>query len=456
MDDLERVTLTRRIPVRELRSKGWRTRVVTVPQDRAQHETLDALVEVVLHFFDHACYVRRWKRDVSQAFRRVPVAPEHLQFIWGVWADQGTLWVAQHKGTPFGTIAAVYSWHRVGHLLKLLVLMLFLAPVCRYVDDFFGASKVGVKLTGGVILSVLASLLGYPCARPCDESKSADLAVAMTVLGSLCAVSFSECVLYTKVDPEKAQKYRAQLASLLSSQTLSAGEASKLAGRLSFAVTVSGNHVGRAFIKPCYAQARSPLPHDMVSPRLHQAAEWFDAYLQVCPAAARRCKATERTQCVTWSDAAGATRWVAAVLEAGGQYFWTRMQTPDFVWGQLLDRGDSQIGFQEMLGLLLVWETFQSWLAGALWVSFVDNDGVLHAVMKGGGGGPERNNVVGRLWLKLAAASVDLHVARVESGANPADGPTRDFFEVLQRVKAKWVEPQLPSWLQHLWCVPEV
>ena len=131
------------------------------------------------------------------------------------------------------------------------------------------------------------------------------------------------------------------------------------------------------------------------------------------------------------------------------------MQTPNFVWGQLLDRRDSQIGFQEMLGLLLVWGTFQSWLAGALWVSFVDNDGVLHAVMKGGGGRPECNNVVGRLWLELAAASVDLHVARVESGANPADGPARDFFEVLQRVKANGWNPN-SSWLQHLWCVPEV
>ena len=61
----------------------------TVPQDRVQHETFDA----VLLFFDHACDVRLWKRDGS------------------------------------GTSAAVYSWHRVGHLLKLLVLMLFLAPV---------------------------------------------------------------------------------------------------------------------------------------------------------------------------------------------------------------------------------------------------------------------------------------------------------------------------------------
>ena len=147
-----------------------------------------------------------------------------------------------------------------------------------------------------MLLSVLASLLGFPC----DESKSADFAVAMTVLG--CTLSFSERVLHTKVDPDKAQKYRAQLEILLSCGTLSSGEASKLAGRLSFAVTVSGNRVGRAFIKPFYAQARAPLPHDAVSPQLRQAATWFDACLQICPASARRGKATKRVQCITWSE----------------------------------------------------------------------------------------------------------------------------------------------------------
>ena len=55
-----------------------------------------------------------------------------------------------------------------------------------------------------------------------------------------------------------------------------------------------------------------PLPHDMVSPRLHQAAEWFDAYRQVCPTAAQMVKPLN-------GHSVGATRWVAAVLEAGGQ-----------------------------------------------------------------------------------------------------------------------------------------
>ena len=59
--DLTQVNLTRRIPVRELRSKGWRTRPVdhateslikdtTKPDDRVHHDTVDVLVVILLSF----------------------------------------------------------------------------------------------------------------------------------------------------------------------------------------------------------------------------------------------------------------------------------------------------------------------------------------------------------------------------------------------------------------------
>ena len=256
-EDLKNVNFTRRIPVRELRSKGWRTRVVdhasesginmcTRPQDRVKRDTLDTLANVALEFYDQDCDIRLWKRDVSQAFRRVPVAADHLEFMWCVWMHAGILWVAQHLGAPCGTVAAVYAWRRVGHLLG-LVLRLFCAPTPRYVDDFFGASRIGVRLTGGVVLSVLASLLGFPC----DDSKSADQAVAMTVLGSLCRLCFADRVLYSSVDPDKAARYRKHLLQILDTQVLAPGDASKIAGRLSFAVVVSGHraeHTSNLFL----------------------------------------------------------------------------------------------------------------------------------------------------------------------------------------------------------------
>ena len=60
---------------------------------------------------------------------------------------------------PFGTVSAVYAWHRVGHALWYIVVVAvvgLLAPMGRYVDDFFGASKYGVSWTGGACLSVVA------------------------------------------------------------------------------------------------------------------------------------------------------------------------------------------------------------------------------------------------------------------------------------------------------------
>ena len=85
---------------------------------------------------------------------------------------------------------------------------------------------------------------------------------------------------------------------------------------------------------------------------------------------------------------------------------------------------------------------------------FFDNDGVLHAIMNGGGGGPEAYECIGRLWLELAKARVDLRVGRVKSGSNPADGPTQDHFVVLQRMKAQWVLFCLPTWAQTFWQGP--
>ena len=80
----------------------------------------------------------------------MPIQADQLEFAWGVWAHHGVLWVAQHLGMQFGTVAAIYAWHRVGYLSRCLQLNLLMVPTGRCVDDFFGAGRAGVVLTGGV------------------------------------------------------------------------------------------------------------------------------------------------------------------------------------------------------------------------------------------------------------------------------------------------------------------
>ena len=39
---------------------------------------------------------------------------------------------------PFGSLAAVYAWDRLGAAVTAILRQLFLLPLLRYVDDLFG------------------------------------------------------------------------------------------------------------------------------------------------------------------------------------------------------------------------------------------------------------------------------------------------------------------------------
>ena len=84
-----------------------------------------------------------WKRDVAQAFRKVPIKHDATDLSWVVFSHAGVLWASQHLSMPFGSTSANYAWHRKGSLLKVIIVEVFLAPTCRYVDDFFGCDHGG-------------------------------------------------------------------------------------------------------------------------------------------------------------------------------------------------------------------------------------------------------------------------------------------------------------------------
>ena len=284
--DLEAVTVSRRLAVREERTKGWRTRIVDhktesginyaiAPADRIRHDNVDTLVTSILVLMRAGVEVELWKRDVSQAFRRLPIWAGHLDLTWVVFLAYGVAYAAQHRGMPFGTISAVYAWHRVGGFLLCVVRRLFLAPGCRYTDDFFGCGRKGVRLTGGHCLSVIADLVGMPC----DPLKDAHFVTEMVVLGALVVVDKPRAGVSAQVAPDKAVKWTRQLHEMISEGECDPQKASKFAGRLSFAVTACCDKVGRAFVKPFYAQANAPLAAHRVSMRLKLAALWWMAFL---------------------------------------------------------------------------------------------------------------------------------------------------------------------------------
>ena len=68
-------------------------------------------------------------------------------------------------------------------------------------DDFFGASRAGLKFSGGIVMDELCSLLGYPC----DKRKSGDFLASMCVLGAQVTFDLSKTMVRTVVDETKAK-----------------------------------------------------------------------------------------------------------------------------------------------------------------------------------------------------------------------------------------------------------
>ena len=211
--------------------------------------------------------------------------------------------------------------------------------------------------------------------------------------------------------------------------------------------------MGRAFIKPFYAQVYAPLPDSHCSGLLLSAVKWWMTYLSA-RFAATHSSALARPHFICWTDAAGASRLLAAVITSPRGLWFARCKVPDFIWAQLLPRDDDQIGVQEALAVLLLQATFSQLCAGALVTVFVDNDGVSYAFINGNSDAPEVNSMVAVFWLRSAKEHSSYVFHRVESASNIADGPTRPDkagCEVLYALGASEVTPLLHGYLVRLW-----
>ena len=132
------------------------TNPATVTTGKISHDTIDTLVQMVVFFLTRGLVPFLWKRDISRAFRRLPILVAHLDVSWVVFVYAGNRLAAQHVGMPFGATSAVHAWHRAGAFLLTVVRRLCKAPAGRYVDDFFGVSKADVKIHGGRCLDFFA------------------------------------------------------------------------------------------------------------------------------------------------------------------------------------------------------------------------------------------------------------------------------------------------------------
>ena len=355
---------------------------------------------------------------------------------------------------PFGTIASVIAWHRVGGAIRDITEALFKVAVLRYVDDKFGAAKIGFWWHGGRCVSFISMLIGFPC----NEEKSESNAETMVVLGAECTK------LRTGMDKDKQWHYACQRKAHEVPGRGGTSRAGRVHGRWpgkqnggsKLLRSVSSRRQGwQGTVKPFYAQQHQPRPY--LTFRMRLALTFWKHYYKMDHKAVRWAFGINRRQVQMWTDASGEGEIMAAVLKLPGEtqqedvWLVTSIKMPEFVKNQLHYREDHQIGIQEALGIVLGLTTFQRELNDTLLLDFQDNVGVLGAVLKGSSGCLELNIIVNHIWVQVAQNKIGLHLARVESKANIADGPTRGRWDLLQKLGAERRQPQWPNWLKALW-----
>jgi hypothetical protein len=95
-------------------------------------------------------------------------------------------------------------------------------------------------------------------------------------------------------------------------------------------------------------------------------------------------------------------------------------------------------------------------LEGAAITVFCDNQVALHSFIRGSSASKELNQLVGCMWLEAARHRWGLHLLRVESEANPADGPSRQDYELMKTMGAIRCPAAVPGWANDIWAFEAV
>ncbi len=112
------------------------------PTERLRTDGADMLVALMQFFYTVTCCVPHiFKADMDAAYRRVPLRPAdqwaaHIAFRVGL-----VTFISGHLCMPFGAVASVHAWDRVGSLLCHLGRRLLGIPLLRYVDDYLSCDR---------------------------------------------------------------------------------------------------------------------------------------------------------------------------------------------------------------------------------------------------------------------------------------------------------------------------
>ena len=152
---------------------------------------------------------------------------------------------------PFGAVASVYAWHRLGGAVAAIISSLLFLPLDRYVGDLFWVDFASTSAETRNLVVELVNLLGLKL----DEDKTPLPADSMAVLGVLVQLVCEPgggLLVDLLPDTPKVQFWLAELRRLSTAASPSQLEVQSLVGRLSFAVSAAYGPSCRGRLRPLF------------------------------------------------------------------------------------------------------------------------------------------------------------------------------------------------------------
>ena len=150
-------------------------------------------------------------------------------------------------------------------------------------------------------------------------------------------------------------------------------------------------------------------------------------------------------------DARGVPPRVAAVLLADGKCWYIDLAPSESALTNFRHRNDKQIMSLELLSIALGLSSFAHLLRGRKVRVWSDNAGAEATTRKGSARQFDHTCLVHCLWLRAAQLHIHLRVDRVPTDDNIADLPSRECYDLVERLGGVRIEAKLDD----MFCAPE-
>ena len=385
-----------------------------------------------------------FKRDHGAAYRQIPIAPDEIPKAVVVFChplSKKKIYYV-HTALPFGAVASVHYYNRVSQAVTHIARKYLLIPMLSYFDDFFAPVPKDQAWECFRAFGTLNRILGFEI----KEKKDVPPTVTGEILGHIITLGKLPFELHIK--EERCMNLRDIAGTALATGSLSARRAAELAGKCNFALAAVYGRCGRAMAKPIYARAhmkstscrsdyKNPFQGNQLGKGLRLALLWIRDVLPLVPARTYMSRA-RRAQYIMYVDATGSGGLGAVLLntnEVGNHqvYYTCQHFHADDLLGHLKQK-------------VHVYETLAAWMGirafahlmpeGGSCDIYCDNILQQTTLTKGYSRSSDCTNIAHTVWSWCALKKLDPWFVRVISKDNLADGPSRDRFEILNKMRA--------------------